>query len=379
MFVAVISNGISAQVPRATAIVSGEAWLDSKGNRITAHAGSVLFHEGHFYWYGERRGKTIDEQPGVRAYRSTDLMNWEDLGTVLSKTTTPGDTLEVGCIIERPKVLFNRKTGKFIMWFHFEDKGRGYGPAKYGVAIADAPQGPFTLVRAERPNKGIWPANAQPAEMIASYQRPEWLPESMRIISIDASDKRYKRLIDGFNDGQEARDQTVWQDEDGKAYHFYSSEMNGTMHIAELSEDYLSHTGKYVRALWGQSREAPCVFKRNGRYYLITSGCTGWAPNPAMLHVSDSIWGPWKDIHNPWQGEEAMTRVSFESQGAMIFSLPNYKDAFVFLSDRWRPKQISDSRYVWQILEFKDNHAIINWRDRWDLSVFTPPSASDGK
>lgn len=369
-----------AQVPEqrepVKAVVSGTEWYDTTGKRITAHAGSVLHHGGEYYWYGERRGRTIEEDPGVRAYRSKDLLNWEDLGTVLKKTTTPGETLEVGCIVERPKVLFNQKTGKFVMWFHFEDKGRGYGPAKYGVAVADAPQGPFTLVRAQRPHKGIWPANAQPAESIGTYARPEWLPSNMRIVSVDQTDKRYKRLVDGYTDGQEARDQTVWQDDDGKAYHFYSSEMNGTMHIAELTGDYLDHTGKYVRAMWGESREAPCVFKRNGKYYMITSGCTGWDPNPAMLHVSDTIWGPWKDVHNPWQGDPAMTKLSFKSQGAVIFPLQDRKDAYVFLSDRWRPKQISDSRYIWQVLEFQGDHAIINWRDSWDLSVFDPKTAS---
>lgn len=40
---------------------------------------------------------------------------------------------------------------------------------------------------------------------------------------------------------------TLFVDDDGTAYHIYSSEENLTLHIAELSDDYLSHTGKYIR------------------------------------------------------------------------------------------------------------------------------------
>ena len=40
-----------------------------------------------------------------------------------------------------------------------------------------------------------------------------------------------------------SRDMTLFVDDDGKAYHIYSSEDNLTLQIAELSDDYLSHTG----------------------------------------------------------------------------------------------------------------------------------------
>ncbi len=40
---------------------------------------------------------------------------------------------------------------------------------------------------------------------------------------------------------------TLFVDDDGKAYHIYSSEDNLTLQIAELADDYLSHTGKYIR------------------------------------------------------------------------------------------------------------------------------------
>lgn len=50
--------------------------------------------------------------------------------------------------------------------------------------------------------------------------------------------------------------------------------------------------------------EAPAIFKKDGTYWMITSGCTGWAPNAARLFSAPSIWGPWKQHPNPCQGEE---------------------------------------------------------------------------
>ena len=98
-----------------------------------------------------------------------------------------------------------------------------------------------------------------------------------------------KRDLDG---GQMSRDMTLYVDEDGKAYHIYSSEENLTLQIAELSDDYLSHTGNYVRVAPAGHNEAPAIFKKDGTYWMITSGCTGWAPNEARMFSSSSIFGP---------------------------------------------------------------------------------------
>ena len=53
-----------------------------------------------------------------------------------------------GCILERPKVVYNKKTGKYVMWFHLELKGKGYGSAYAGVATAAKPTGPFKFLKA---------------------------------------------------------------------------------------------------------------------------------------------------------------------------------------------------------------------------------------
>ena len=86
-----------------------------------------------------------------------------------------------------------------------------------------------------------------------------------------------------FGEGQMSRDMTLYVDDDGKAYHIFSSEENLTLHIAELTGDYLHHTGRYTRVAPAGHNEAPAIFKHDGTYWMITSGCTGWAPNEARI------------------------------------------------------------------------------------------------
>ena len=33
----------------------GQPWKDTEGKLIQTHGGSVLYHEGTYYWYGENK------------------------------------------------------------------------------------------------------------------------------------------------------------------------------------------------------------------------------------------------------------------------------------------------------------------------------------
>jgi hypothetical protein len=81
-----------------------------------------------------------------------------------------------------------------------------------------------------------------------------------------------------------------------------------------------------------------------------------------------SIWGPWKELGNPCQGEKAQT--TFDSQSTYVLPIPNKLGCFFFMADRWRPQNAIDGRYVWLPIEFEDNRPILRWRDEWDLSFF---------
>ena len=145
----------------------------------------LLYHEGTYYWYGEyKKGETIlpewatwecyrTDVTGVSCYSSKDLLNWKFEGIVLPavKDDEKHD-LHPSKVLERPKVIYNEKTKKFVMWAHVESAD--YSKACAGVAVSDSPTGTFTYVGSFRPN------------------------------------------------GAMSRDKTVFVDDNGKAYQFYS-------------------------------------------------------------------------------------------------------------------------------------------------------------
>lgn len=297
--------------------VRGQAWTDTDGEHINAHGGGMLRHGDTWYWYGENRG----QGGGVRVYASPDLKQWTNLGVALAMVDEPGHDIETGCNIERPKVVYNARTGKFVMWFHLELKGRGYAAARYGVAVSDKPEGPFTFLRSGRANPGIEPMNG-----------------------LGDDDNYCKRDLAG---GQMCRDMTVYVDSLGKAYHIYSSEENYTLHVAELTDDYLEHTGRYVRvAPWGHN-EAPAIFRHGGRYWMITSGCTGWAPNAARLHTATDLMGEWTQLPNPCRGEGADK--TFGGQSTCVIE---NNGEYIGMFDIWTPGDLRNSGYMWLPVKF---------------------------
>ena len=126
------------------AFFPGKVWLDNNGRLINAHGGGILYHNGTYYWFGEHKGERSNSAwVGVTCYSSTDLYNWKDEGVALSVSKDQDSPIVEGCIIERPKVIFNEKTQKFVMYFHLELRNRGYDAANVGVAVSDNPTGPY--------------------------------------------------------------------------------------------------------------------------------------------------------------------------------------------------------------------------------------------
>lgn len=342
-------------------IVSGEVWKDTGGNVINAHGGGILFNNGKYYWFGEHRPSSgFTTQVGVTCYSSTDLRNWKYEGVALAVSDETGSDIEKGCIIERPKVIYNQKTGKYVMWFHLELKGRGYGPSRAGVAVSDTPAGPYRFIRSGRVNPGVYPLNMTQEEKKLTWNPKDyewWTPEWREAVN---KGMFVKRDLEG--DGQMSRDMTLFVDDDGTAYHIYSSEENLTLHIAELSDDYLSHTGKYIRIFPGGHNEAPAIFKKDGTYWMIASGCTGWEPNEARLMTASSILGEWLQLSNPCVGKDA--EITFGGQSTYI--LPQKDGGYMFMADAWRPKNLSDSRYIWLPVRFNGKGIpFIEWVDKW--------------
>ena len=264
----------------AQAPMDGGVWEDNTGKHINAHGGNIFNYKGTYYWYGESRSQ--DGKPysslGVSCFTSKDLKKWTNHGLVLPVSNEAGSDIEGGCIIERPKVLYNKKTKKFVMWFHLELKGRGYGAARYGVATSDTPFGPFKFIRSGRVNPGLYPI--------------------------------------------------------------------------------------YVRVAAGGQNEAPTIFKQDGIYWMITSGCTGWAPNAARMFKAKNIYGPWEQLPNPCRGEGADK--TFGAQGTFIYKVETAAQKkmfhgadYVFMADMWNPKHLSDSRHLWVPISWENGAPVL--------------------
>jgi hypothetical protein len=319
----------------------GEVWLDSSNNPVQAHGGGILLYNNVYYWYGEDR--TPGGHGAVACYSSTNLYEWKREGVALSRFDLPRAGTE-HCFVERPKVIFNQRTKKFVMWMHLEQPG--YRFSRAGVAVSDTPAGPFAF---------------------AQYVRP--------IVNTNAfatGDEAKQDLYGGT-----FRDMNVFLDDDGQAYVFYSSEGNWTMYVVRLNEDFTGpalptvENKTWARILVHQMREGPAPFKWDGTYFLITSACTGWRPNAANYSSAKDILGPWETFSNPCVGTNADT--TFGSQSTFVLPVPGRPDHFIFMADEWRPRNLPDSRYVWLPFTMTPNGTFtISWQDHWALPIQTP-------
>ena len=337
-------------------------WPDTDGNHIIAHGGGILEHDGVYYWYGEQRR---DERFGnaVRVYSSTDLYTWTNHGAVINHVDVFPDS-----ILERPKVIYNEATDKFVMWWHQELPGLKYEAARTAVATADSPLGPFTFIRSFRPNVGRLPINA-PIKSIRD--RDEWVELVEAAGEWPYNAAAGSAFLRDLPIGQMARDLTLYKDDDDTAYLIFSSEENQTLHVAELDEDYTNFTGRFSRALPGGQNEAPAIWKHDGKYYMIASGLTGWAPNAARSHVAGSLLGEWTPLGNPMRGGPNPHNglgpdLTFGAQSTFV--LPIGEDRFLAMFDVWTPEEgLNKSRYVWLPIEMDGGRPIIDWRDEWSL------------
>ncbi|MBO1510692.1 family 43 glycosylhydrolase [Metabacillus bambusae] len=372
--------GLALNIPNES-FKPGEVWRDTNGAVIQAHGGGIMYDEEtkKYFWYGEDKTNGYLPARGVRVYSSTDLYNWKDEGLALTAIesmeqfasdplisklyegrTDKADILnDIGTdrVIERPKVIYNEKTKKYVMWMHTdgpsETSNAIYAKAEAGYALSDSPTGPFIYQESNRMDRAPEDAeyNGQP------------------------------------NQPGMARDMNLFKDDDGTAYLIYSSEENMTIYISKLNESYTDVVGwhrdgnverdttykavygeDYVRVFPGAQREAPAMFKYNGKYYMITSGATGWAPNPARFTVADEIFGEWKPLRDPAVGEKSST--TFDSQSTNVIPVDPEKGKFIFMGDRWNSSKLQDSRYVWLPIEFgQDDEIILQWYDEWKLDI----------
>lgn len=303
-----------------TTIRSGNAWYATDGTVINAHGGGMYYEKGYYYWFGEYRTGMLSD--GISVYRSKDLLSWENLGKALAPTGEKTNTLQdiaQGRTLERPKVIYNQKTGKYVMWCHWED-GNDYSKARVAVATADKVEGPYTFLRTFRPN------------------------------------------------GEMSRDQTVFVD-GCKAYQLRSSEDNQTMQCSELSENYCKPSSEWNRVIINKQYEAPAIMKIGGVYFGMFSECTGWNPNSAHICMTtDVMSNDWSELGNPCIDNNAST--TYQSQSTFFLKVEGYDNAYMYMGDRWYSSNVQNSTYVWLPVHLRTGYPIINWYDNWKPSIF---------
>ncbi|CCF42923.1 galactan 1,3-beta-galactosidase [Colletotrichum higginsianum] len=267
-------------------IIPGGTWTATNtGRHIQAHGAGVTKVGSTYYLIGEDKTEGSAFQ-NVNCYASTNLVEWSYVGALLSRTPEAGD-LGPGRVVERPKVIYNRGTGKYVMYLHIDSSN--YGEAKIGVATSDSVCGRYTYL-------GSW--------------RPL---------------------------GFESRDIGLFQDDDGAAYLLTEDRPNG-LRIDALTSDYLNVTRNVY--LWGEKIESPAILKKNGYYFMFGSKLTGWDPNDNVYSYATSLSGPW----SAWKTFAPAGSKTFTSQTTYILPLG---DTAIYMGDRWVSTNLMRSTYVW--------------------------------
>ena len=340
------------------AFYPGEEWLDTEGKPIQAHGGSIITVDGVYYWYGENKEHTDGKNGvwhwGVRCYASRDLYNWEDRGLIIPPVTDdPASPLHPTSMVDRPHILYNARTKKYVCWLKIMKRGGGQAST---ILTADSILGPYQIVRT-----GLYPL------------------------------------------GMSAGDFDLAAASDGKGYYYFERVHSETI-CADLTDDYTDVTGYYSTHFPHHEgppfvREATAHFTRRGKHYLLTSGTTGYKPNPSEAAIADTWHGPYTVLGDPHPADAS--RTSFHSQISSVFKVPGKRDLYIALADRWIPDHMeweyseykkffqkhfdpefegeftdpgwlgdaqldtSRARYVWLPIRFEGDRPVIDWRDEW--------------
>jgi hypothetical protein len=294
-------------------IKNGGFWLDTAGKRIEAHGGGLLFANDAWYWVGEDR--STGSFKAVNCYRSTDLSHWEFRRAIITRQTS-SELNAADRIIERPKVTYNASTKKYVLWLHWE--GMNYATAEAGVFSSDSIDGDYTQVRHLRPNNNM------------------------------------------------SRDDTLFRDDDGKAYFLSAANNNADSALYELTADYTNIT-RQIATLWpGAYREAPAIMKAGATYFIVNSGATNWDANQQKYATASSMNGPWSALSNLGDA------TGFDTQSAFIIPVKGSKTTtYIYAGDRWQDPDLPSSKYIWLPIKVNGTKLTMDNYASWQLNVTT--------
>ncbi|KAK3904488.1 glycosyl hydrolase [Staphylotrichum tortipilum] len=323
-FVALAVTAALSCVARASLqVVPGGTWTTSNGEPLQAHGAGFIQVDGTYYMIGEDKsgGSSFEN---VNCYSSRDLVQWTYVGALLSRTSS-GD-LGPNRVVERPKVIYNDKTRKYVLWMHMDSSS--YGEARVAVATGDTVCGKYQYIRSFQPL------------------------------------------------GRQSRDMGLFKDDDGKAYLLTEDRQYG-LRIVALSDDYLSPTTDvYSWKLDGGARvEAPAMIKLGKTYFMFASMMTGWDANDNQYTTSTSLssgWAGWKKFAD--SGSK-----TYNSQTTYI--LKTSESSAVYMGDRWLKDNLQASSYVWLPLTISGTSVsmknFVSWVPTSNFAAWQNPPAEN--
>lgn len=296
-------------------IVNGVPWFDEQGNIINAH-GACIVEDGDRYWlFGEYKSDDSNAFPGFGCYSSVDLVNWRFERVVLP--VQKDGILGPDRVGERVKVMKCPKTGEFVMLMHADNLK--YSDPVTGIAVCDSINGDYKLL-------GALEYEGKPLR--------HW-------------------------------DMGTFQDDDGSGYLLIH---HGPVY--KLTDDYRGIDSKVAHV--GGMGESPAMFKKNGIYFLLTSGLTSWERNDNFYFTSPAIEGPWEK-QGCFCPEGSLTH---NSQTTFVFPLKKENGDVVplFMGDRWSfPHQASAATYVWMPMEVNGTAlSIPEYWHSWSIDNMSP-------
>jgi len=313
---------LCATAVSAVYIVPGGRWRDTDGELVNAHAGSILFENGLFWWFGEYKPEGQVEGGGIAVYSSPDLGTWTHHGLAL-EPIEGHPYISPKMIIQRPKVVHSEETGKYHMWWHADNST--YGLLLQGLATADKIEGPYEFVDATAP-LGNW---SQDFGMFTDYK-------------------------------------------DGRSYALYSNGDRREGRDVYLTSFNEAVTGldEVVHRFDKFDLEAPAIVQTDKSYYALMSHKTGYRPNNVVVFRADKLSGPWSQ---PWIVAPLNTRTFNSQSGYNLRINGTKKTTNLYIGDQWDSNSLWESRYIWLPLEIDDDKKdlSLSWHDVYDLNVET--------
>ncbi|KAK1759980.1 glycosyl hydrolase [Echria macrotheca] len=304
-------------------VVPGATWTTPNGEHLQAHGAGVITVNGTYYLIGEDKsgGSSFSN---VNCYASTDLVQWTYVGALLSRTAS-GD-LGPNRVVERPKVIYNDKTKKYVLWMHMDSSS--YGEARVAVATGDEVCGRYTYLRSFQPL------------------------------------------------GRESRDMGLFKDDDGQGYLLTEDRKYG-LRIVALSDDYTSPTTDvFAWKLDGGNRvEAPAMLKLGKTYYMFASMMTGWDANENQYTTSTSLRSGW----SAWKKFADAGSKTYNSQTTYI--LKTSDSSAIYMGDRWLKDNLMASTYVWLPLSISGTTVtmknFVSWVPTSNFAAWRNPPAEN--